>query len=114
MDYQDAQTIYHQITSQLTPSDADLLELYNDFIRYGIAYARARTDWQLMDRQGRQEVDARRTSQHNAFIASCEALARYMERIGADASWRGMMGTDRKDIGDFACYLHCMLGIEAR
>jgi hypothetical protein len=27
---------------------------------------------------------------------------------------RDMLAEDRKEIGDFACYLHAMLGVEAR
>jgi hypothetical protein len=31
-----------------------------------------------------------------------------------DITWRKMLGDDRKAIGDFACYLHCILAIQAR
>jgi len=37
-----------------------------------------------------------------------------MGKAGEDNSWRMKLGDDRKDLGDFACYLHCLLGILSR
>ena len=37
-----------------------------------------------------------------------------MAKAGEDISWRKMMSDNRKEIGDFACFLHCIIRIEAR
>ncbi|MFZ1641935.1 MAG: hypothetical protein WAV07_11025 [Candidatus Contendobacter sp.] len=32
---------------------------------------------------------------------------------GETIGWRALLGDDRKNIGDFACYLHCLLGVKS-
>jgi len=55
-----------------------------------------------------------KTVSHDAFIDSCNILSRNMAKAGEDNSWREVLGDNRKEIGDFACYLSCILGIKAR
>jgi len=44
-----------------------------------------------------------------------EILYRDLVKLAVDyARRRDMLTEDRKEIGDFACYLHAMLGVEAR
>jgi len=59
-------------------------------------------------------MDQRRTLAHNAFIDACNIMSRNMGKNDEDNSWRAALGEDRKVIGDFACYIHCFLGLEAR
>ena len=54
------------------------------------------------------------TYSDDALIASCDILARNMAHRGENDLWRIQRGQDRKDIGDFACLLHAMLGLAAR
>jgi hypothetical protein len=37
-----------------------------------------------------------------------------MKKVGQDIEWRRLLGNDRKEIGDFACFLVAHLGILAR
>jgi hypothetical protein len=37
-----------------------------------------------------------------------------MAKSGEKVEWRRVLDNDRKVIGDFACYIHCMCGIGAR
>jgi hypothetical protein len=37
-----------------------------------------------------------------------------MKASGETNTWRELLGYDRKDIGDFACFIHCILGLSAR
>jgi len=60
------------------------------------------------------ELDQARRISHNAFIDTCNILSRNMIKEGEDASWRRLLGNDRKAIGDFACYLTCILAVQAR
>lgn len=77
-------------------------------------YARMRVDWQLSTPEERLLMDADRTRSHDAFIEACDMMGRCMEDEKEDFSWREDLGTDRKEIGDFACYLHLILGLVAR
>jgi hypothetical protein len=88
--------------------------LVNSLLSYAIRYSRLRVDWLLADVEKRHDMDNERTASHNAFISACDILARNMTAAGEDATWRRHIGTDRKDIGDFACLLHAVMGVAAR
>src|SRR4051794_30341713 len=90
------------------------IDLRQDLVDVAIRDARARVDWLLADPAKQQEMGHDRTVTHNALIVACDILARNMAKSGEDASWRQVLGDDRKRIGDFACYLHCLLGLKAR
>jgi len=59
-------------------------------------------------------MDEERTRAHNAFISACDILSRNMAESGEVHTRRTVIGQDRKDIGDFACLVHAVLGIMAR
>ena len=113
MVYSTAKEVYQKLNA-VTKGDEDAEMLYRDLVKLAVDYARRRTDWQLSDVETRIEMDEARTMVHDAFIGSCNSLSRYLERVGRDTSWRDMLTDDRKEIGDFACYLHALLGVEAR
>ena len=108
MDFDMAQKVYRQIET------TKLVQLKEDLIRLAVRYARVRTDWLLADTEKRREMDKHRTSIHEAFIDACNILSRNMAKEGEDVSWKASLGDDRKGVGDFACYLHCILGLLAR
>ena len=112
MNWDQATQIFRQIESA-APNRGDLGKFKRDFLNAAIVYARVRTDWQLADLERRQEMDARRTQAHNAFIDACNILSRQMAKQGLDISWHAALGS-RKEIGDFACYIHSLLGLAAR
>lgn len=93
---------------------SSLQNLVDDLLKAAVKYARYRTDWQLSSLEERKAMDAARTRAHNAFIDNCDILSRNMIKIDEDNNWRALLGDDRKFIGDFACHLHCILGIKAR
>lgn len=88
--------------------------LLTDVFRAAIRYSQIRAEWMLMTVEERREVDARRTAVHNAFIDALNILSRAMKKAGLDNEWRRLLGDDRKEIGDFACFLTAHLGILAR
>lgn len=51
-------------------NQSSLNSLKDAVFRQAIDYAQLRSQWQLLDRQQRQEIDERRTIAHNAFIDS--------------------------------------------
>lgn len=88
--------------------------LVEDVIESAIRYARIRVDWLFASQEDRRAMEGNRSSAHTAFIDSLNILSRNMRKAGEDNSWREKIGEDRKEIGDFACRLHCVLGIMAR
>ena len=102
-------TSYYEIfeSSKLQP-------LVHSMFKYAVRYSNLRAEWWLADEEKRKEMDPERTFAHNAFISSCNALARNMQIDKEDVTWRVKMGEDRKDIGDFAILLVAVMGIKAR
>ena len=91
-----------------------LAEKRMELFRKAVDYARIRVDWQLSPSEQRLFIDEARRLAHDAFIETCEAMSRNMQDAGEDVSWKTALGEDRKEIGDFACYLHLILGLVAR
>lgn len=89
-------------------------KLVFNLIKNAVRYAHLRVDWYLADLTNRFEIDVERTRAHNAFIDSCNILSRNMQLSNEDISWRALIGNDRKQIGDFACFIHAIIGIKAR
>ena len=108
MDIIKTQTMLDQIEK------TSLISLRKDLFKYAIRYARIRTDWCLYTLDERKDLDSNRTMAHNVFIDSCNILSRNMAKAGEENNWRVELGEGRKNIGDFACYLHCILGIKTR
>lgn len=86
----------------------------DDLVAAAVRYARLRTDWQLSTREQRMAMDRTRSGAHNVLIDACNILSRAMGEAGEDNAWRGVLGTDRKEVGDFACHLQAILGVRAR
>jgi len=89
-------------------------DLKKDLFELAVRYSRIRVDWILSDNEQRLEMEDSRTRCHNAFIDACNILSRNMDNSGENAEWREKLGNDRKVIGDFACFIHYKLGIEAK
>jgi len=89
-------------------------ELHRDMLLCAVRYARLRTDWRLADPDERRTLDPTRTAAHNAFIDTVNILTRAMHKAGENTDWREEVGTDRQEIGDWACHVHAHLGIQAR
>ena len=113
MDWDTAMTCFDEANAQ-PGEDQQLRLLQREFLRPAIRYARIRADWQLATVDMRSQMSAERTGAHNTFIEACNALSRYMASHGMTTSWRTRLGTDRKILGDFACFIHCILGLQAR
>ena len=108
MEIKEVQKIYLHLL------DSTHQSLVKSMIKSAVRYSRLRVDWLLSDQEGRMELEEERTIAHNAFISSFDILSRNMSQSGEDNHWRFQIGSDRKDIGDFACLLHAVLGIQAR
>ena len=107
MEYSTALNIYNKI------SETKQKEVFNDLVSSAVEYARIRTDWYLSDKERRIEMNDSRRAAHNVLIDNCNILSRAMAKASENISWYEMLGEERVDIGDFACYLHCIMGIKA-
>ena len=108
INYETSETIYQDIKG------TTLNELFDDLVECAIRYAHIRTDWKFLSIEERIRKDPLRTSTHNVFIDKCNIIAQNMGNNGENNDWRQKLGTNRKQIGDFACYLHCILGISMK
>ncbi len=113
LDFEAVRDHYTQLCA-LPSSSGELLALRRDLFHTAIRYASLRATWLVVDQQGRMDIDSERSAAHNAFIDSCNILSRNMARSNLDVSWRKSLGDDRKTLGDFACYLTALLGLDAR
>lgn len=108
MELQEVKLIYEAFQA------SNYQSLVNSLLKYAVRYSRLRVEWLLSDLGERKDMDEERTFAHNAFISTCDALARNMKESGEDCDWRVKVGTDRKDIGDFAVLLVAVMGLKAR
>lgn len=107
MDWEKATKIAYEI------GRSRLSEARMDLFRKAADYSRIRVEWQLSSPDQRLEIDGKRRELHDAFIEVCDRMGRAMESEQEDFSWREELGTDRKEIGDFACYVNLILGLVA-
>ena len=109
-------------------NDEDFEELYWDFIISCLKYAQIRQNLALLTTQEKENADPARTAVHDALISSMRPLFRYMINIADNAAdkdqlqkiWQ-MVSLEnnkgevvRKRIGDFACYLAFIIGLNMR
>lgn len=113
MDYWFASDLLSEIESPRSGND-DLAQYREDFVDSAVRYARKRVDWQLAGIQERMEIERSRRLAHDAFIDSCNVLARCMKKNGLSSEWRDQLGEDRCELGDFACFIHLILGLRSR
>lgn len=117
--FEKMQMIHMEMLAEIS-TDAEAQELYDDFMKVVTRYAAIRSNWLFASREEKNEQDSGRTSCHNSVITHCNVLARYLKQQGKAAAWRDELGYEednpynRKAIGDFACYLAFVNGINAR
>ena len=119
MAFETMQTIHAEMLVEIGV-DKDALELYDELLEVATRYAAIRANWLLLSREEKNEQDPGRTSCHNSVITHVNMLARYLKQQGKSATWRDELGYEednpynRKAIGDFACYLVFVNGVNAR
>ena len=112
-----ASEIYRTIIESLDLDENDEREILQDYLMAAATYAKVRACWNILSREEKMDTDANRTACHNKVILHLNILARYLASKGKDVSWRDELGDDslhRKKIGDFACYVACLEGLNAR
>ena len=109
--------IYQRIYKALDPDDEDGMEILGEYLAAAARYAGIRAGWNQLSREEKVETDDNRTACHNKVIFHLNILSRYLASKEKDISWRNELGDEkenRKKIGDFACYVALMEGLDAR
>lgn len=119
LSFEDMQFLHEQILSELD-EDVDARELFGELLRVSVRYAAIRAEWPLLSREEKADRDSNRTSCHDSVIIHVNMLARYLKKQEKPVIWRDRLGYEendsdnRKVIGDFACYLAFVNGLNAR
>lgn len=119
LSFEEMQKIHSQMLADIG-TDADAGEIYGELVAAAAKYADIRAKWLLLGREEKAETDSRRTSCHDSVIVKCNMLARHVRMQGGEAAWRECLGDEegdlynRKRIGDMACYLAFVNGLNAR
>ena len=109
--------IYQAIGESLDPNDEDSMEIWGEYLAAAVKYSGIRAGWNQLSREEKADTDDNRTACHNKVIFHLNILSRYLASKVKDTSWREELGDEkenRKKIGDFACYVALMEGLDAR
>lgn len=113
MTYDEAAILYAAI-GEFVSQVAGGQRLLMDIRLAAVRYAHTRVEWRLSGPAERARSSSHRTALHESFIDCCNVVGREMAASKYDMGWRRQLGDDRQRIGDFACFIHCMLGLDAR
>ena len=110
MDWLKARSLFETVMTTVdgTPH---LERLVHEWQEQAVRYAQVRTRSAMVSPEDRKRLDLHRGLTHTAFIDSTNALSRAMQKQEMDIGWRAELGHNRRVIGDFACYVHCLLGL---
>ena len=107
--------IYIDIVEQLEKNkDGKALELFQEMQKRATVYAGTRANWVNLSFAERAEADEDRSRKHDLFIKAKGTLAAYMYDRKMNIDWEDRLGTDRKRIGDFACYMTFLIALKER
>lgn len=108
MTHQNAKVVFDKIDS------SQITELKRDLFRAAEKYTSYRTAWRQTESEHRHLIDPGRTRSHNTLIDAFNVLSREQAKRGEDNSWRGVIGDERKELGDMAAYIVLFLALSAR
>ena len=111
--FEEAMQIWNQIAER-GEADAACGELIDRFLKCAVDYVRIRNGWNQKSLAEKGQADAERTRCHNLVISAKNKLSVYMYEHKLGNDWDDWLGEERKRIGDFACYVVLLQGLEAR
>ena len=110
----EADEIWGAMLESYDETDEDLAEFYEVLVTRAAAYASVRAGWLMLTREQKIAQDPERTRCHDSFINAVDMLAAFLKKEGRDISWYERLGTGRKRVGDFACFLSLIYALSAR
>ena len=114
LSYEESKRIFGDILSADSGKDRELSDLIQLMISRAIKYSEERMNWSQMTKQEQIAADENRSRIHDLFIISVTKLSEYMYKNKYGNRWEDLLGSDRKRIGDFACYLAYTAAINER
>ncbi len=112
MSLEEAADSYRSIIDAVDETDEDIVYILNMLQEKAVRYSHFRAGWSLKTRQEKIDTDDDRTSAHDAFISALNMMATAEAAPGE--VWRQQLGTDRKRLGDFACYIALFMALDER
>ena len=112
LSFETAQEMYTAMAKGIELGDELMASAGIMMFRAAARYAKIRAEWFTYPLQERAVMDDERTSAHDHFISSLNTIANMQGETGRQ--WRERLGNDRKEVGDFACYITLFRGLEAR
>lgn len=112
---EECEKIYTAIVGQIEANqDGRAEQLFAEMQKCAIVYADIRAKWFNLNLGERAAADADRTRKHDLFIKAKNKLAEYMYENKMSIDWDDELGSRRKRIGDFACYMVFLIAVSER
>ena len=112
---EDAMDIYREMLDSLSQCKVEGKEdIVRQLVESACHYTTVRMSWEYMSLEEKVADDPSRTSAHNTLIMNIDIVARMIGNAGIDVSWRTKLGSDRKRIGDFGCFIGWITAINNR
>ncbi|HFI0446504.1 TPA: hypothetical protein ACGOW0_000899 [Streptococcus suis] len=112
--FEECQTIHNEILASSDKNNSEFLDYWKEFLSSCVSYAEARGKWFLLSKEERMDFDSKRTTIHNKVIFNLKIIKALANEKGKDTTWFDKFQDERKRIGDFACYLAYVYGVNAR
>lgn len=115
MSFEEAMKIYEKIV-EIATKDGEVSRALSGLIERAIAYSEYRLRWNLMKPQERCDEDAERTRKHNLFIKAKDEVLQLVKKedVMAFFELQELIGSGRKRVGDWACYIACIYSVYQR
>jgi hypothetical protein len=110
----EADDIFKRLSASLQTADKELVTLYTDMVTKAVDYAGVRSEWLLLSPEEKKYNKEQRELLHDTFIVTLNTLEEAMITRKISTVWRDRLGSDRKRIGDFACYIALFYGLNSR
>jgi hypothetical protein len=114
LSFEEAAEIMDSIIPSTGSNTPEVGELIKAMVCCAIDYAGIRARWGLLSTIEMARMNQTRSQYHDLFIQAIDNLAGYLMENRTKIEWRELLGDDRKRIGDFACYISYIKGIDSR
>ena len=118
LSFETAGKIYSELVGLVEIGGPELQKYWSDFLHAAVTYAARRASWLLLSREQKVATDDQRTAEHDAVLYSIAVIRGTIAQQGLPLDWYHRLIFDnvqeRKRVGDFACYVAYIYGVNAR
>lgn len=113
-----ADQIYSELVGLVEIAGREVASDWKSFLDACVTYAARRGRWLLLSAKQKGAIDDQRTSEHDNVILTLTIVRRQLARLDLPTDWFDKLALDpvqeRKRLGDFACYVAYVYGVNAR